>query len=465
MAGQPIDRPISDDELNPLLAGLANFPTVIIAVSGGGDSLALLHLYARWRAAGLAPNQTALVATVDHGLRPESAAWARFVAAQANALGLPHETLVWTGPKPTSGLQDAARDARYRLMALRLASEPANPRAIVTAHTQEDQAETFLMRLARGSGLDGLAAMPQTRDLSADTKVAIVRPLLTVSGARLRATLQANGQTWIEDPANIDPRHERSRLRETAKVREAAGLSDGNLALSARRLLRARAALEAITLTLEANVAQIQAGIATVLDRQTFDEAPPELQIRLLERAMRRQGGVHPAGQLSEIERLLDRLQSGDRDGTATLGGCVIDSTPRSIAVLREPGRTGLPVIELTPGTSAIWDQRYRVALSATAPAACKVRALTPSEWAEVRQISPTSAIVPARAAITLPTFWVDGKLVAASAMGLIAVAHSAQRHSTCFAPPDVVSIYASMCTADPILNGCPGRLGENKST
>ena len=447
MAGQDNNNPISDNELTPLFAGLPRFPAVMLAVSGGADSLALLHLYARWRATGAVPSQTALVATVDHGLQPESAGWARFVAAEAHALGLAHETLVWTGPKPATGLQEAAREARYRLMTARLDREVA-PAAIVTAHNEDDQAETLLMRLARGSGLDGLAGMPPVRQRPGTT-ISIARPFLTVPGARLRATLKSIGKTWIEDPANIDPRHERARLRQTVDARGAAGLSNAHLALSARRLLRAREALEATTFALEAAAAQIQPGISTTMSRPTFETAPSELQIRLLERALVRGGGIHPPAQLSEVERLIERLRANGQ--TTTLGGCVVIPDRQSITILREPGRAGLPVIELEPGQTAPWDGRFQVSLAAKAPAACTVRALTPQEWAHVRLSVPASATLPARAAITVPAFWIGGALVAIPPAGPLSMTHSSERHTPCNAPPNVVSVFAGLCKASPI--------------
>src|SRR5690606_24842602 len=127
----------------------------------------------------------------------------------ASALGLAGAMLEWQGDKPTTGIQARARQARYDLLIGWCTDNRAG--ALVTAHSLEDQAETFLMRLARGSGADGLAAMRPARE----DRIAILRPLLGVSRARLRSTLTAAGQHWLEDPANRDPRFERVRWRTT----------------------------------------------------------------------------------------------------------------------------------------------------------------------------------------------------------------------------------------------------------
>ena len=137
-----------------------SFPTVILAVSGGADSMAMLYLAARWAKRQPEEGGKLVVATVDHGLRSESRREAQWVGEQARAMGLAHEILAWEGSKPSTGVQDAAREARYRLLSeLAQRYRPSGSVAVVTAHTEDDQAETFLMRLARGSGLDGLAAM------------------------------------------------------------------------------------------------------------------------------------------------------------------------------------------------------------------------------------------------------------------------------------------------------------------
>ena len=222
-----------------------------LAVSGGSDSTALMVLYADWLRQQGADMGLHMVLTVDHGLRAESAAEARAVAAQAESLGFPHATLLWEGSKPQTGIQAAARHARYRLMGNAMR---ANGIALLfTGHTRDDRAETLLMRLARGSGLDGLAGMAPRlhfNDLglgeSGLDEQEIARPLLDVPRTRLRATLQARGIAWIDDPSNQSPEFERPRLRAARAHLDELGLTNSVLALSATRLLRARQALDRV---------------------------------------------------------------------------------------------------------------------------------------------------------------------------------------------------------------------------
>ncbi len=179
-----MSNPIDDREAGALLAPLAEWPRLALAISGGGDSLALMHLAARWAKRLLIP-PALHVLTVDHGLHPESAAVAASVYEKAAALGLPCTVLRWEGEKPATGIEEAARQARYALMADWCRAHEA---ALVTAHTLDDQAETLLMRLARGSGLDGLAAMRPRGHVPGAPDVPLLRPLLSVSRARLRAS-------------------------------------------------------------------------------------------------------------------------------------------------------------------------------------------------------------------------------------------------------------------------------------
>ena len=332
------DTPITGPELPALFAPLARFPIIALAVSGGPDSLALLHLFARWRTLS-SPAQPALVLTVDHGLRTQSAPEAAFVANEARALGLPHETLLWEDPKPQTGLSNAAREARYRLLCERLARETASPRALITAHTQDDQAETLLMRLARGSGVDGLAGIRAERLLSSQHAITLLRPLLAVPKSRLEATLSALGKTWITDPTNADPRFERPRLRQSAALRESSGLTNSAIALSAQRLARANDALIAATDALERAAVCHEPGGSATIERAAWMAAALELRIRLLDRLLRHCGSCRPPPQLSEVERLAGRLLTATTP--TTLGGCLILPDKDIITLNREPGRSG----------------------------------------------------------------------------------------------------------------------------
>ena len=164
---KPIASPLTDAQLIELgERAFAGLRSLVLAVSGGPDSMALMLLATRWLPTA-SPAPVVHVATVDHGLRRGSADEAKWVALQAAAMGFPHHTLTWEGDKPATGRQAAAREARYGLLAGLIGhlSLPT-PAAIAVAHHRDDQAETVLMRLARGSGVDGLAGMLPSRPLT-----------------------------------------------------------------------------------------------------------------------------------------------------------------------------------------------------------------------------------------------------------------------------------------------------------
>ncbi len=270
--------PVGPDEAARLFAPLASFPHVVVAVSGGPDSMALLYLLAEWRQ-GLGGGAPVIAAaTIDHQLRADSAAEAQFVAEAAAALNVPHTIACWSGPKPAHGVPAAARAARYRLLRA-IAEDAAKGRvsAVATAHTLDDQAETFLMRLARGSGIEGLAEMKRRRAIEPDEacSVMLVRPLLDVSKARLIATLRARGATWIDDPSNTRLDQERPRLRALLARLEQEGLAAPAIARSAQRL---RGAEEALQFTDRRFVEELQMKvdreIYAELDVQAFRAGP-----------------------------------------------------------------------------------------------------------------------------------------------------------------------------------------------
>src|SRR5947209_7364726 len=216
--------PVSVREAARLFADIEGLASVILAVSGGPDSTALLFLAARWRAARRKGPRLVAV-TVDHGLRPGSAREAAMVKRLAAGFHVEHRTVRWMGRKPATGLQEAARAARYRLLVAAAGREGA--RHILTAHTRDDQAETVLFRLARGSGLSGLAGIART---SALDHMTLIRPLLDIPKARLLATLKAAKIPFIDDPSNQDPRFARTRIRQLAPALAREGLDAARLA-------------------------------------------------------------------------------------------------------------------------------------------------------------------------------------------------------------------------------------------
>ena len=279
----PPDDALSDEGLEHLFASLNRASGIVAAVSGGPDSTALMHCLARWRAAGSQP--PVLVATIDHGLRPEAAGEAAFVAREAAALGLPHRILAWTGDKPRTGIQEAAREARYRLLVDHARAMGASH--LVTAHTLDDQAETVMMRLARGSGLSGLAGM--RREVEREG-ILHVRPLLDWPKAALVGLCRGHGWSFVSDPSNTSELYARVRWRRLMPLLAEEGLDAGRLARFAERAARAdealdakaREALERAESACADRTLSFQAGILA--------SEPFEIAVRVLGQALARAG-------------------------------------------------------------------------------------------------------------------------------------------------------------------------------
>lgn len=329
-------RAIGADEARALFARYRTCPALVLAVSGGPDSMALLWLAARWRAA-LKRGPTLVAVTVDHGLRAEAAGEARAVRAAAASLGIAHRTLRWRGAKPATGLQDAARAARYAL--LTKAAKAAGATHILTAHTQDDQAETVLMRLARGSGVAGLAAM--AAETARDGAV-LARPFIAMPKARLVATVRQAGLAWADDRSNRDPRFARVRWRALMPALAAEGLDAAALARFAARIARANAALDAATDAAQTALVEAAARPAIWrIDRTGFFRLPEEVRLRLVARAVAAVGDEGPV-ELGKLERLMAALTAARGDGgrfKRTLAGAAVALEREALAIARAPQR------------------------------------------------------------------------------------------------------------------------------
>jgi tRNA(Ile)-lysidine synthase len=381
-------------------------------------------LMAEWMVQSGRSLQACTVLTVDHRLRPESASEVEAVARQAAALGLRHATLVWEGDKPRTGLQAAARAARYRLMAAYARAHGIG--TILTAHTLDDQAETLLMRLARGSGLDGLSAMapigplPNSESLDGD-RLVIARPLLEMSKARLQATLRQRGIGWIEDPSNASPAFERVRLRSARAVLDSLGLTPAMLALSARRLQQARTALDCWV----ANVLDPAAGIVEVhpcgfisIDRNRLGVLPEEIVVRLLARAMAAAGGAGEPVPLAGLEAIVREVVDRHATGAWTLARAMLTAAPERLLVEREPGREAPTVLSLVPGTTAVWDGRFRVTADARCATTVEVKALGAEGLRELRTRMEVPVGLPIGSLRAAPSFWRGDRLLAVPPLG-----------------------------------------------
>ena len=361
-----VTGPLTQAELAASLDALGGFearPAVAVAFSGGPDSLALILLAHRW-VQQQGGHLWAL--TVDHGLRPESGEEARTVAGWLASRAIPHEILVWVGDKPTSGIQEAARDARYGLLAQWCRAHGVLH--LLTAHHREDQVETHLIRRRAGSGIDGLAGMSAVRELAG---CRLVRPLLAVPQARLLALLAQERQPFLRDPSNLNPAFERARLRlqgsvipgslETMRGDTVDHLLDELRACGAARIERERALDDLLARTVSLH----PAGFA-MLEPSVLGGVETELVERLLGRVAACVGAARYPARRVRLARLCDGLMVRP-DRARTLGGCRFVPWRGRLLVLREPEAASAPV-RLEPGANLVWDRRFAVDLTASAP-------------------------------------------------------------------------------------------------
>ncbi|ODT61436.1 MAG: tRNA lysidine(34) synthetase TilS [Paracoccus sp. SCN 68-21] len=366
------------------LAG--DLPALGLAVSGGGDSVALMQVAAEW-----AQGRRVMVATVDHGLREGSDAEAEDVARAARALGLPHAILLWRRDTQAGNLMAQARDARLRLLSgwARRNELPA----VALGHTADDLAETLLMRLARGSGVDGLSAMADWRDAF---DMRWLRPMLGAGRAELRDWLRARDVGWIDDPTNDNADYDRVRARQAIA---ALGLDVSGLARSAAHIAEARDALAEYA-ALVSKETEFDRG-SLILPRRPLRDAPPEIRRRILVAACR---WVTGADYPPRRATLIHALEAVLAQGRVTLDGAMISPTGSGLRVTREAAAAlRAPAVADGP-----WDRRWRVAGLAPGQrlAALGVEALSRLPWRDSGLLRDEAAASPA--------IWQDGALIAA---------------------------------------------------
>lgn len=410
--------PVSAAEFDRQMRRLGPFearPHLAVAVSGGADSMALVLLADGWvrRRRG---RLTAL--TVDHGLRPEAAAEARAVGRWMRRRGIAHRVLRWSGTKLASGVQAAARRARYGLMGEWC--RHAGVLHLGLAHHRDDQAETVLLRLAGGSGTDGLAAMAAIVETPA---VRLLRPLLGVAPEALRAFLGGRRQEWIEDPSNRDPRYARARLRRLMGGPEDGGGPEGGLeasrlAAAAVELGAARQALEVATAALLAQACALHPAGFACLRPAALATAPEAVARRALGRVLACIGGTaHPPGR-AKLERLLAALGGAREASSRTLGGCRMVASDGFLLVCRE-ARHHPPAVAAVAGRTVRWDERFDIEMAPrTGGRGARIARLGRGGWSQVVAARPglRAAPMPAPVRPTLPALW--------DASGVVAVPH-----------------------------------------
>ncbi|MFQ5971658.1 MAG: tRNA lysidine(34) synthetase TilS [Alphaproteobacteria bacterium] len=405
-------EPLRPREFAALMRSLGPFEPrmhLAVAVSGGRDSMALILLAAGWAAAR---GGRATAVTVDHGLRPDSAGEARQVGRWLRSRGVRHVSLRWQGPHPRSDVQAAARRARYELLECWCAE--SGVLHLLLAHHREDQAETFLLRLGRGSGLDGLAGMAAVTE---HRQVRVLRPLLSVPRARLEATLAAAKQPWIDDPSNVDGAQARARLRAALPALGGEGLTVERLAGTAFRLGRARAALDRYTDGLLAAAVMVHPAGYLHLDCTILATAPAEIALSALARCISTVAGRDYRPRLQRLENLYREIVDGGPGRTRTLAGCLVAPWKGQALICREPASVA-PPLRLTPGLRALWDGRFAVLVEPALRHRVALRALGREGLQIVKADNFSLDTCPRPARTTLPSLWSGERLVAVPHLG-----------------------------------------------
>ncbi len=374
-------------------------PVVLgLAVSGGGDSLAMLHLAHR---VGQAAGWRIEAVTVNHGLRAEAQAEAEFVARACAGISVPHTILHWHRTEVTGNLMDQASRARRRLIADWAAARGIG--TVALGHTMDDQAETFVMRLARKSGVDGLSAM---RRSWSEGGVTWVRPLIDCERSRLRDYLRRGGQEWIEDPSNENPMFDRARVRAAMPSLAGVGVGSHEIAHVASQLARARDALDDWTREVAGRIATCENG-DVLFDRAGLAAVHPEVLRRLILRLLEWFNATDYPPRAEKVDKLALALREGQ---SHTLGGCLVLPSRDWLRVTREPRA----VRDVTGATTALWDNRWTLdgphepGLVVRALGECGIR-LCPG-W--------QATGIPRQSLLASPAVWQGDTLVAAPLAG-----------------------------------------------
>ncbi len=397
------------------LGPFENAPELAVATSGGADSMALTLLannWARLRGGSL----TAL--TVDHGLRPEAADEARQVGKWLAAQEISHKILRWRGPKPKNGLQAAAREARYELLAGWCRRNGVLH--LILAHHRGDQAETVLLRREMGSGMDGLSGMAPVRALPG---VRLLRPLLNQDPDDLRVTLRDADQSWLEDPSNLDTRFARVRARRRL---EAVPDETNNLLALAESAATERRRRSGTLAALAARSVRLHpAGFCRFDPHACIEENKTPLTPLLADILQCIGGGGHRPRR-DRVARLGRQIVEDRLAGGRTLAGARILPRKGGLLICREPGRLPMPVSVASHGArNGRWD-RFDWKLSGDWPKNLAVGALGERGWQQVRERARTGLPAPVRPA--LPALWQDDRVLAVPHLNLMLAPKTANR-------------------------------------
>lgn len=410
---------IEQAQFDALLEKLTLGSRAAVAVSGGRDSTALMHLLA----ASSVPFEDLTILTVDHRLRAASSHEAAQVAEMAQRLNLNHVTLAWSGEKPKSGIQEAARHARYELMTDWCRSRGVHD--LYLAHTEDDQAETILMRLVRGSGVDGLAAMSPVTERGG---VRLLRPLLGVSREALTSFLQERSICWIDDPSNEDVGYARVRMRTLLADLHTQGLTRDRLARTAEHMSRAREALAHYAQILWNEIVTVHETGYVTIECAALKDSPDEIGLRVLSRALQMVGGQTYRPRFEKLASLFESISKGERVPGRTLAGCAMrDDEAGRMMIARELRAVVPAATPVRPGQKIRWDNRFLVELAQSGVHSSSekpdslggysIRPLGENGWRAVRDQAQTK--LPNEVRLALPSLWIDEEVEAVPHLGV----------------------------------------------
>ena len=411
-----LTSPVEPEEFARAASPLFGEGRVALAVSGGADSLALMHLANEWcRREG---RESPVAVTVDHDLRTASSQEARDVHSWAQQAGIEHTTLKWLHGGPTANLQSQARQARYSLMGNWMRAKGLA--TLATGHTADDQAETFLMRLARGSGLEGLSGMKVLAPFpsAAQAGLMMARPLLGFSHARLVETLRARNLTWIEDPTNDDTRFLRVQVRKLIPELASLGITTGRLTETAAHLARANSLVSDLARELAEQAVEAWPWGYALLDTRRLGDAPEELACRVLARTLKTVSGAEYPPEYAQTMSVLEWLRDPEGDAGRTLGGCRLARRPEGrVLVCREDAalERDNPVCIVRAGETMVWDGRFSVLVPVEAGSGeFEVKAVGAHGLTQLGPEARLPVHEPRRLAALCPGIWKSGTLVSA---------------------------------------------------
>jgi len=343
--------PLSDHQIDDLFSPLVDIRRIALAVSGGRDSLALMFLIKKW----LGNNnfdKDVVVLTVNHQLREESNAECAEVALIAQGYGFHHKILIWHHENIKTSIQEKARNARYDLMINYLKENGID--TLITGHTLDDKIETFLMRLSKGSGLEGLKSIQTSRNLDG---INLFRPLLNLTRDQTTKTLVSQNIGWIDDPTNTDEKYERIKIRNNISTLEKLNISKDMLQLTLNRLGRAHEVISNITEKALLEVLHFDSLGYVSLDYDILIAYPYEIIIKVFEKALIYVNGKRVS--LQSLERVCSEVIQTRKP--KTINGCVIYTKKNIIHITRE--NRDIESFNLKVGDLYVWDNRFKICL------------------------------------------------------------------------------------------------------